>query len=54
MFRMIVSVCLARMNKILWIDKRNMLVGVGPGMRGILFEHEIEKEGFVVGHEPVS
>lgn len=50
---MIITLVMSRMDKILWIDKKNMLVCAGPGIRGDLFEKTLEKEGVILGHEPV-
>lgn len=51
---MIITLVMSRMDKILWIDKKNMLVCAGPGIRGDLFEKTLEKEGVILGHEPDS
>jgi alkyldihydroxyacetonephosphate synthase len=52
--RMIVSVDMARMNKIKWVDKVNMLACVEAGIIGIELDKELEKYNVVMGHEPVS
>ncbi|MEM7116098.1 MAG: FAD-binding oxidoreductase [Chloroflexota bacterium] len=52
--RMIVSVDTRRMNKIIWIDKENMLASVQAGITGAQLEEELGKQGFVMGHEPDS
>jgi alkyldihydroxyacetonephosphate synthase len=51
---MIVSVDMARMNRIKWIDKINMLACVEAGIVGKVLEKELNKEGVVLGHEPDS
>jgi alkyldihydroxyacetonephosphate synthase len=52
--RMIVSVDMTRMNKVLWVDKENMLTCVQAGMFGIDMDKYHEKFGVTVGHEPDS
>lgn len=52
--RMIVSVNMQRMNKIEWIDKKNLRACVQAGITGKQLEEELRKEGFTCGHEPDS
>lgn len=52
--RMIVSVDMTRMNKVLWVDKANMLACVEAGIVGVELDKELEKHNVVMGHEPVS
>ena len=52
--RMIVSVDMTRMNKILWVDKANMLACVESGIIGVELDKELAKYNVVMGHEPVS
>ncbi len=52
--RMIVSVDMKRMNRVEWIDKENLRACVQAGITGMELEQELEKEGFLCGHEPDS
>ena len=52
--RMIVSVDMRRMNRILWIDNQNMLACVQAGIVGIDLHQQLVRKGFVLGHEPDS
>ena len=51
---MIVSLDMSRMNKILWIDKDNMVASVQAGIRGQDLERELKLSGYISGHEPDS
>ena len=52
--RFIVSLDMSRMNKILWVDKDNMLAHVQAGIRGQDLERDLKMSGVVSGHEPDS
>lgn len=52
--RMIISLDMARMNQILKVDKKNQTAHVQAGIIGAHLEEQLEKEGFVCGHEPDS
>ena len=52
--RMIVSVDMTRMNKIKWVDKKNMMACVEAGIIGKDLEKELSKFGVICGHEPDS
>lgn len=52
--RMIISLDMTRMNKILDIDRENMTATVQCGIIGADLEAELKREGFVCGHEPDS
>jgi alkyldihydroxyacetonephosphate synthase len=52
--RMIVSLDMSRMNKILWVDKDNMIACVQAGIRGQDLERDLKMQGVVSGHEPDS
>jgi alkyldihydroxyacetonephosphate synthase len=52
--RMIVSLDMMRMNKILWVDKDNMIACVQAGIRGQDLERDLKMSGVVSGHEPDS
>ena len=52
--RMIVSVDMHRMNKILWVDKENLLVCMEAGIVGQDIKRRLEKLGLTIGHEPDS
>merc|ERR1712086_27455 len=42
------------MNKILWIDKDNMIANVQAGIRGQDLEKDLKMSGYMTGHEPDS
>jgi alkyldihydroxyacetonephosphate synthase len=52
--RMIVSLDMARMNKIKWVDKVNMIACIESGIIGTDLERELKNYGVCLGHEPVS
>ena len=52
--RMIVSVNLQRMNRILWVDEENMVACVESGILGASLERQLGQRGFTMGHEPDS
>ncbi len=52
--RMIVSVDLRRMNRILWIDQENYLACAEAGILGKQLEVELERKGYTSGHDPDS
>jgi len=52
--RMVVSLDMSRMNKILWVDKDNMTACVQAGIRGQDLERELKHSGVISGHEPDS
>ncbi|OGQ04562.1 MAG: oxidase [Deltaproteobacteria bacterium RIFCSPLOWO2_12_FULL_44_12] len=52
--RMIVSVDMKKMNKILWIDKVNHMACIEAGAVGRDIMEELKKQGFTMGHEPDS
>src|SRR6185503_9784666 len=52
--RSIVSVDMRRMNRILWIDRRNMLACIQAGAVGRNIISELRKYGVTMGHEPDS
>lgn len=52
--RMIVSVDMSRMNKVLWVDRANNTAGVECGILGRDLEKELAKYGMICGHEPDS
>lgn len=52
--KMIVSMDMSRMTKIIWVDKENMLACVQAGIRGQDLERDLKKYGVVSGHEPDS
>lgn len=52
--RMIVSLDMSRMNKIVWIDKDNMIACVQAGIRGQDMERDLKLSGYLSGHEPDS
>jgi alkyldihydroxyacetonephosphate synthase len=52
--RSIVSVDMRRMNRILWIDRQNMLACIQAGAVGREIMSELRKYGVTMGHEPDS
>jgi alkyldihydroxyacetonephosphate synthase len=52
--RMIVSVDLSRLNRILWIDPTNLMACIQAGATGRLIEEQLAQHGFILGHEPDS
>ena len=52
--RMIVSVDMKKMNKLLWIDRENLRACAEAGIIGIDLEEMLNREGFICGHEPDS
>ncbi len=52
--RAIVSVDMARLNRILWIDPVNQLACIQAGAVGRLLAEQLAAHGFTLGHEPDS
>ncbi len=52
--RMIVSVDLGRMNRILWIDPVNRMACIQAGAVGRHIQAQLAEHGFTMGHEPDS
>lgn len=52
--RMTVSVDMQRLNKVKWVDKKNMTACVEAGIMGKDLEKELAKHHVVCGHEPDS
>ena len=52
--RTIASVDMRRMNRILWIDRTNMMACIEAGAVGRNIMRELEKYGVMMGHEPDS
>lgn len=52
--RSIISVDMRRMNRILWVDRRNMLACIQAGAVGRHIMAELRKYGVTMGHEPDS
>lgn len=52
--RMIVSVDLKRLNRILWIDPVNRMASIQAGAVGRHIVEQLEQHGFTMGHEPDS
>jgi alkyldihydroxyacetonephosphate synthase len=52
--RMIVSLDMNRMTKILWVDTENMMAKVQAGIMGQDLERELKVYGCCSGHEPDS
>ena len=52
--RLIVSVDMRRMNRVLWIDPENMMACIEAGAVGRHIVKSLERYGFTMGHEPDS
>ena len=52
--RMIVSVDMTQMDKILWIDEENLTAHIEAGIIGQDLERKLGEKGFCTGHEPDS
>ena len=52
--RMIVSVDMSRMNRILWIDPENHMACIQAGAVGRNIAEQLAEHGFTMGHEPDS
>ncbi|KAH3703096.1 alkyldihydroxyacetonephosphate synthase, peroxisomal-like [Dreissena polymorpha] len=52
--RMIASLDLSQMNKILWVDEKNLVAHAEAGIIGQDLERLLAKKGFCTGHEPDS
>lgn len=52
--RMIVSLDISRMNRLLWIDRENMTARAEGGCVGADLENELNKQDLTLGHEPDS
>jgi alkyldihydroxyacetonephosphate synthase len=52
--RMIVSVDLRRLNRIVWIDPENLTACIQAGAVGRHIEEQLAAHGFTLGHEPDS
>ncbi|XP_031354395.1 alkyldihydroxyacetonephosphate synthase isoform X2 [Photinus pyralis] len=52
--RTIISLDTSQMNKILWVDRENLVICCESGIIGQDLERELHTMGFTVGHEPDS
>lgn len=52
--RMIVSLDMTHMNKLLWLDEQSMLACFECGVRGSNLDDILRSRGFTMGHEPDS
>jgi alkyldihydroxyacetonephosphate synthase len=52
--RSVISVDMRRMNRVLWIDRENMLACIQAGAVGRNIMSELKKHGVTMGHEPDS
>lgn len=52
--RMIISLDTSLMNKILWIDEKNLTARIQSGINGQELERQLALKGFCTGHEPDS
>ena len=51
--RMIVSVDMARMNRVKWVEKVNMMACIEAGIIGVDLDKTLMSYGVTMGHEPV-
>lgn len=52
--RMIVSLDTSLLNKILWVDEKNLTARIQSGINGQELERQLGEKGFCTGHEPDS
>jgi alkyldihydroxyacetonephosphate synthase len=52
--RMIVSLDTSKMNRVVWIDKKNMMARIQAGVRGEALEQTLAQYGVCTGHTPDS
>jgi len=52
--RMIVSLDTSQLNKILWVDEKNLTARIQSGINGQELERQLKEKGFCTGHEPDS
>lgn len=52
--RMIASIDMTEMDKILWIDEENLIAHIEAGIIGQDLERKLAEKGFCTGHEPDS
>lgn len=52
--RMIISLDTCMLNKILWIDEKNLTARIQSGMNGQELERQLGERGYCTGHEPDS
>ena len=52
--RMIASVDMRRMNRILWVDESNQLACIEAGISGKQMELDLGEKGYTTGHDPDS
>ena len=52
--RTILSLDMSQMNRILWLDSKNLLACCEAGIIGQDLERELQIKGFTCGHEPDS
>lgn len=52
--RMIVSLDTSQMNRILWVDEKNLTANIEAGIFGVDLEEKLSKYGLCSGHEPDS
>lgn len=52
--RTIISLDTSQMNRILWVDRENLMACCEAGIIGQDLERELSKQGFTTGHEPDS
>ncbi len=52
--RMVASVDMRRMNRVVWLDEENFQACVEAGMSGVQLENALNARGYTAGHDPDS
>lgn len=52
--RMIVSLDMERLNKVLWINEENQTACIQAGIKGLELEDQLNAKGYILGHQPDS
>lgn len=52
--RMIISLDTSQLNKILWVDEKNLTARIQSGINGQELERQLGEKGYCTGHEPDS
>ncbi|MFT6866861.1 MAG: alkyldihydroxyacetonephosphate synthase [Cyclobacteriaceae bacterium] len=52
--RMIVSLDMERLNKVLWINEENQTACIQAGIKGLDLEDQLNAKGYILGHQPDS
>ncbi len=49
-----ITIDLKKMNRVRWLDEKNLLVNVESGLNGALYEEQLNRAGYTGGHFPQS